>query len=157
MSLSSAIKYKKHQSVSCSVAHAVMLGTKFRLLILKNKSHDECNRDRSNDSSPAVGQSLSYLEDESVYHSEEVHVHMYILIGRTLRVNLKVNVTCMPDDSMNLVAYNGGWTITGVSLTSKRCDNGRNNHVAKEPILKPIREARFCEWPQGFGWRGHRL
>lgn len=56
----------------------LVLGMKFRLLILENKSCDECNGDRSDHSSPAVGQLLSYLEDESVYHCEEVHVHTFL-------------------------------------------------------------------------------
>ena len=55
-----------------------MLGMKFRLLILENKSRDECNGDRSDHSLPVVGQLLSYLEDESVYHCEEVHVHTFL-------------------------------------------------------------------------------
>ena len=54
------------------------LGTKFRLLILENKSCDECNGDRSDHSLPAVSQSLSYLEDKSVYHCEEVHVCTFL-------------------------------------------------------------------------------
>ena len=72
---------------------------------------------------------------------------MYVhFIDRTFRVNLEVNIACMPDDSINLITYNVCRTIPGVSLTSEIFDNGRNNSMAEEPIVKLIREARFHEW-----------